>query len=72
MSVRCYLHSGTELMKTSLIKISVKFAFMLTVGFAQGNFSLEDLNPSSDSYGQFIGPDNYLEYIVILYFGHEY
>ena len=59
-------------MKTSSNKITAKFAFMLTVGFAQGNFSLEDLNPSSDSYGQFIGPDNYLEDIVILYFGHEY
>ena len=59
-------------MKTGLNKVTVKFAFIITFTFAQGNFSLEDLNPSSESFGQFIGPDNYLEDIVIVYFGHEY
>ena len=70
--VRWYSQFGTELMKIGLNKVTVKFAFIITFAFAQGNFSLEDLNPSSDSFGQFIGPDNYLEDIVIVYFGHEY
>jgi hypothetical protein len=70
--VRWYLHFGIELMKMSLSKVTFKFAFLITFAFAQGNFNLEDLNPLSESYGQFIGPEVYLEDIVIIYFGHEY
>lgn len=39
---------------------------------AQGDFALEDLNPNSDTYGEFIGPSYYLDDIVIIFFGHEY
>ena len=52
-----------------------KILFILllcTTIFAQGDFNLEDLNPNSDTYGQFIGPSDYLGDILILYFGHEY
>ena len=70
--VRWYSQFGTELMKIGLNKVTVKFAFIITFAFTQGNFSLEDLNSSSESFGQFIGPENYLEDIVIVYFGHEY
>ena len=70
--VRWYSQFGTELMKIGLNKVTVKFAFIITFAFSQGSFSLEDLTPSSESFGQFIGPDNYLEDIVIVYFGHEY
>jgi len=38
----------------------------------QGDFDLVDLNPSSDTYGQIIGPDDYLGDIFIVFFGHEY
>ena len=41
--------------------------------FAQhGDFDLPDLNPASDTYDQIIGPDDYLDDICIVYFGHEY
>ena len=46
--------------------------FLCTVIFAQGDFSLEDINPNSDTYGQSIGPSDYLGEICILFFGHEY
>ena len=39
---------------------------------AQGDFNLEDLNPNSDTYGEIIGPDDYLDNICIIFFGHEY
>ena len=39
---------------------------------AQGDFNLEDLNPNSDTYGQIVGPDDYLGDICIVFFGHEY
>ena len=39
---------------------------------AQGDFNLEDLNPNSDTYGEIVGPDDYLGDICIVFFGHEY
>jgi len=39
---------------------------------AQGDFNLEDLNPNSVTYGEIIGPDDYLGDICIVFFGHEY
>ena len=39
---------------------------------AQGDFNLEDLNPNSDTYGDIIGPDDYLGDVCIVFFGHEY
>ena len=67
-----YSQFGTELMKIGLNKVTVKLISTITFVLAQGNFNLEDLNPSSESFGQLVGPDNYLEDIVIVYFGHEY
>ena len=40
--------------------------------FSQSNFELEDLNPSSEFYGQVIGPADFLGEISIIFFGHEY
>ena len=50
------------------------FALPLTyVIFSQnGYFDRPDLNPASDTYDQIIGPDDYLDDICIVYFGHEY
>ena len=59
-------------MKISMNKVLAKLIFLMALVVAQGNFSLEDINPNSGSYGQFIGPESYLEDIVIIYFGHEY
>jgi len=46
--------------------------FVGSVSFGQGDFSLEDLNPNSDTYGQLVGPSDYLGQICIVFFGHEY
>ncbi len=40
--------------------------------YGQGDFNLEDLNPNSDTFGEVIGPDDYLGNICIIFFGHEY
>ena len=40
--------------------------------YGQSDFNLEDLNPSSETYGDIIGPDDYLGDLCIVFFGHEY
>ena len=37
---------------------------------AQYDFNLEDLNPNSQFYGQDIGPDDFDNQVLIVYFGH--
>ncbi len=59
-------------MKINLIKVFFRICFLGTLIFSQGDFNLEDLNPNSESYGELIGPDDYYDDIVIVYFGHEY
>ena len=51
--------------------IAFLFVFMV-VGLAQSDFNLEDLNPNSETYGDTIGPADYLGDICFVYFGHEY
>ena len=51
--------------------IAFLFVFMV-VGLAQGDFNLDDLNPNSETYGDTIGPADYLGDICIVFFGHEY
>ena len=51
--------------------IAFLFVFMV-VGLAQSDFTLEDLNPNSETYGDTIGPADYLGDICIVFFGHEY
>jgi len=55
-----------------LIKIILSALFLLSPSLAQYDFDLEDLNPASDSYGQMIGPSDYVGDICIIFFGHEY
>ena len=40
--------------------------------YGQSDFNLEDINPNSDTYGDIIGPDDYLGDLCIVFFGHEY
>ena len=40
--------------------------------FSQNDFSLSDLNPSSDTYGQSIGPSYFSNNIIVIGFFHEY
>ena len=45
--------------------------FLLSGLVAQGDFDLEDLNFNSETYGDTIGPGDYLGEICIVFFGHE-
>lgn len=45
---------------------------MFSVIIAQEDFNLVDLNPNSISYGDTIGPGDYIDDICIIFFGHEY
>ena len=51
--------------------IAFLFVFMV-VGLAQSDFNLEDLNPNSETYGDTLGPADYIGDICIVFFGHEY
>ena len=53
-------------------KIHISLFFYSLALYGQGDFNLEDLNPNSDTFGEMIGPDDYLGDICIVYFGHEY
>ena len=48
------------------------YLFLLSGLIAQSDFNLEDLNPNSETYGNIVGPNDYLDDICIVYFGHEY
>ncbi|MBT3848231.1 MAG: hypothetical protein HOF58_03355 [Candidatus Marinimicrobia bacterium] len=53
----------------------IKFApwvLLLSGLAAQGDFNLENLKPNSVTFGEFIGPDDYIGDICIVFFGHEY
>lgn len=50
----------------------ILFIFMLAFSFAQYDFNLEDLNPSSEFYSQNIGPEDFSNEVRIVYFGYYY
>ncbi len=56
---------------TRMIKL-VSWVLLLSGLAAQGDFNLENLNPNSVTFGEFIGPDDYIGDICIVFFGHEY
>tara|TARA_Y100000590_G_scaffold460038_1_gene618473 strand:- start:630 stop:791 length:162 start_codon:yes stop_codon:yes gene_type:complete len=45
-------------------------AFCLTVLFGQYDYSLEDINPTSEYYGQNIGTSYFSGQVTLHYFGH--
>ena len=51
-----------------LKKIQILFAFSFL--FSQYNYSLEDINPSSTSLGQQIGPSFFEDHVTLHYFGY--
>jgi hypothetical protein len=55
-----------------MIKFFAPLFLLLSGLAAQGDFNLENLNPNSVTFGEFIGPDDYLGDICIVFFGHEY
>ena len=67
-----YLRFGTESMRIKVTSPLLGGLLVISGIIAQGDFNLEDLNPNSDTYGEIIGPDDYLGDICIVFFGHEY
>jgi len=50
----------------------LNYLILIFIVYGQGDFNLEDLNPNSDTFGEIIGPNDYLGDICIVFFGHEY
>jgi len=46
------------------------WAFSLTLLFGQYDYSLEDINPSSEYYNQNIGTSYFSGQVTLHYFGH--
>ena len=40
--------------------------------FSQYDFTLEDINPDSDTFGELIGPSYFTDNVLVLGFFHEY
>lgn len=45
-------------------------ALPLTVVVTQYNYSLEDLNSSSETYGSNVGPEYFSNHVTLHYFGY--
>tara|TARA_B100000945_G_C20172143_1_gene498238 strand:- start:196 stop:357 length:162 start_codon:yes stop_codon:yes gene_type:complete len=45
---------------------------ILAFGFGQYTFTSEDLNPSSPTYAENIGPESYPGVVTLYYFGYQY
>ena len=56
-----------------IISIRIKFLlyllFLVTICFGQYEYSLEDVNPNSDSFGENVGPSYFPSKITLNYFG---
>ena len=40
--------------------------------FSQNDFTLEDINPDSDTFSELIGPSYFTDNVLVLGFFHEY
>ena len=49
-----------------LLSFFISFTFL----FGQYNFDLEDLNINSEYYGQLVGPSDFQNQVILVYFGH--
>jgi hypothetical protein len=57
------------------MKVILKILFFIgLVGTLQSqtDYSLEDINPNSTSYGDTVGTSHFENHVVIHYFGHFY
>ncbi len=63
---------GIESMKIIMNRFFLNYLILIFIVYGQGDFNLEDLNPNSDTFGEIIGPNDYLGDICIVFFGHEY
>ena len=59
----------------SVIKVYIiTFCLMIYSAnlFSQNDFTLEDINPDSDTFGELIGPSYFTGNVLVLGFFHEY
>jgi hypothetical protein len=45
---------------------------IVSIALTQMDFSLEDLNPNSETFGQLVGPSDYPGDVYVIQFSHEY
>jgi len=50
-------------------KILLYLLFLVTLSFGQYEYSLEDVNSNSDSFGENVGPGYFSNKITLHYFG---
>mgnify|MGYP001250261439 CR=1 FL=1 len=55
-------------MKQTLILL---FFTLSSVLFGDYNYSLQDINSTSDNYENYIGPDSFSGQVTLHYFGHQ-
>ncbi len=55
-----------------MIKTIISLFFLTVFAFGQYDYSLEDINPSSENYGLNIGTSFYEGNVTIHFFGHFY
>ena len=51
-------------------KTFLLYTFSITIAFSQYDYSLEDLNSSSESYGENVGTSYYTDHVTLHYFGY--
>ncbi|MDC1050689.1 hypothetical protein OAQ87_00655 [Candidatus Marinimicrobia bacterium] len=54
-----------------MMKIFI-YISLITLGLAEYNFSLTDVNPTSQTYSQEISPQSFPGIPTLYYFGHQY
>lgn len=54
-------------MNYTLILLS---SILLSIGFGQHDFSLEDINDTSPFHEESVGPSNFSQQVLMIYFGH--
>ena len=48
----------------------IHFIFILSLGFSQYDFNLQDLNINSDYFENIVGPAQFENEVSLVYFGH--
>jgi hypothetical protein len=51
-------------------KTFLLYIFSTAIVLSQYDYSLEDLNASSESYGENVGTSHYIDHVTLHYFGH--
>tara|TARA_B100001250_G_scaffold79672_1_gene65444 strand:+ start:1939 stop:2106 length:168 start_codon:yes stop_codon:yes gene_type:complete len=55
-----------------MIKTTISLIFLTVVAIGQYDYSLEDINPSSENYGLNVGTSFFEGSVTVHFFGHFY